>query len=299
MNALSVGAADSPDFLWNRAPYSCFGPGRSPGVVKPDGLAFGGTEREPLVLLNPLSGGLSGVQGTSFASPLVLRTAAAARAMSATALSATALRALLIHRAQRGDKHAVADVGWGKFPDSPEDLLTCMDGEATILYQGHIAAGGTLRIGLPIPAVPMGVDLSITATFCFASPVDPADPVNYTRHGLTIVFRPKGTGTTHPFFSTSGLGTEQDLRRDACKWETVLHRAVTFRADELLDACFDVDHGAREHGLGVDNKLVPALPYVLVATIATAKGEPIYQAVRQKYSVLEPIELRERVRLKS
>lgn len=297
VNALSVGAADSPDFMWRRAPYSCFGPGRSPGIVKPDGLAFGGTESQPLVLLNPLSGGLSGVQGTSFASPLVLRTAAAARALCETPLTATTLRALLIHRAERSTGHDAVDVGWGRFPESPDDLLTCADNEVSVLYQGHISAGGTMRISLPIPAVPLGVRLRITATFCFCSPVDPADPVNYTRHGLTIVFRPRGSGTSASFFSTSSYGNEQDLRRDAYKWETVLHRTCTFGADELLDACFDVDHGARQHGLSVVNNDVPPLPYVLIATIASEKGEPIYQSVMQKYRALAPIRLRERVRL--
>jgi hypothetical protein len=54
----------------------------------------------------------------SFASPLVLRTAAAARAMSETPLTATTLRALLIHRAKRSAGHDTVDVGWGRFPVS-------------------------------------------------------------------------------------------------------------------------------------------------------------------------------------
>ncbi|APW42894.1 S8 family peptidase [Rhodoferax saidenbachensis] len=297
VNALAIGSADSSGFMWGRAAYSCVGPGRSPGLVKPDGLAFGGTESEPLVLLNPLSGGLCGVQGTSFASPLVLRTAAAACAMSETKLSATALRSLLIHRAERGG-HELSHVGWGRFPASAEELLTCSDGEATVLYQGYFTAGGIMRIELPIPAVPLGVRLRITATFCFASPVDPADPVNYTRHGLTIKFRPQGAGSSQPFFSSQTHGSEQELRRDAHKWETVLHRSESFSAAELLDACFDVEHGAREHGEKVVNKNVPSLPYVLVATIASEMGEPVYQAVRQKFSMLTPINLRDRVQLR-
>jgi hypothetical protein len=149
-----------------------------------------------------------------------------------------------------------------------------------------------MRIGLPIPAVPLGVRLRIAATFYFASPVDPADPVNYTRHGLTIVFRPRGAGSSASFFSTSSYGNEQDLRRDAYKWETVLHRTCTFGADELLDACFDVGHGAHESGLSVVNSEVPPLAYVLIATIASEKGERIYQSVMQKYRALAPIRLR-------
>lgn len=297
VNALAIGSADSSDFMWGRAPYSCIGPGRSPGLVKPDGLAFGGTDSNPLILLNPLSGGLCGVKGTSFASPLVLRTAAAARAMSETELSATALRSLLIHRAENGG-HDPTLVGWGRFPGSADELLTCNDGEATVLYQGYFTAGGIMRIELPIPAVPLGVRLRITATFCFSSPVDPADPVNYTRHGLTITFRPRGEGSTHPFFSSLTHGSEQELRRDAHKWETVLHKSDSFPASELLDACFDVAHGAREHGEKVVNKDVPPLPYVLVATIASEMGEPVYQAVRQKFSMLTPIRLRDRIKLR-
>lgn len=155
-----------------------------------------------------------------------------------------------------------------------------------------------MRIGLPIPPVALGVKLRITATFCFASDVDPADPVNYTRHGLTITFRPAGPGSSEPFFSSATHGSEPELRRDAHKWETVLHRSQSYPAELLLNACFDVDHGAREHGLRVDNKTVPPLPYVLVATIASEKGEPVYQAVRQKFEMLTPISLRDRVRLR-
>jgi hypothetical protein len=297
VNALSVGACDSREFMWNRAAYRCYGPGRSPGLVKPDGLAFGGTEQQPLVLLNPLAGGLTGVQGTSFAAPLALRAAAAARAVSATPLSATTLRALMIHRAERAAGHDARDVGWGRFPESPEEILTSGDNEVCVVYQGHIDAGGTMRIGIPVPPVALGVGLTIKATFCFASPVDPADPINYTRHGLTVVFRPRGEGSALPFFSTGNYNSEQDLRSDAYKWETVLHRSLNFAADQLLDACFDVDHGAREHGLKVDNRDVPPLPYVLIVTVSTQKGEPIYQSIMQKYRALAPIQLRERVLL--
>ncbi len=298
VNALAVGAADSREFMWNRASYSCYGPGRSPGLVKPDGLAFGGTEQQPLILLNPLAGGLTGVQGTSFAAPLALRTAAAARAVSATPLSATTLRALMIHRAERAAAHDARDVGWGRFLESPDELLTCGSNEACVIYQGHIEAGKTMRIGIPVPPVALGVGLTIKATFCFASPVDPADPINYTRHGLTVVFRPRGEGSSAPFFSTGNYDTEQDLRSDAYKWETVLHKTANFAADQLLDACFDVDHGARERGLKVNNSDVPPLPYVLIATVSTQKGEPIYQSIMQKYRALRPIQLRERVQLR-
>jgi hypothetical protein len=43
VNALAVGAADTPDAGWARASYSSVGPGRSPGLIKPDLVAFGGS----------------------------------------------------------------------------------------------------------------------------------------------------------------------------------------------------------------------------------------------------------------
>ncbi len=297
VNALAVGSADSREFMWDRAAYSCYGPGRSPGLVKPDGVVFGGTNETPLILFNPLAGGLTGVQGTSFAAPLALRAAAATRALAKTPLSATTLRALMIHRADRFGGHDPRDIGWGRFAESPEQLLTCGDHEVSVLYQGSIAAGARLRIGVPVPPVAMGVKLNITATFCFASSVDAADPVNYTRHGLTVFFRPRGAESSAPFFSKGGYETEHELRHDAHKWETVLHQTAHFEAHELLDACFDVDHGAREHGLAVNNDEATALPYVLVVTVSTQKGEAIYQTVMQKYRMLAPIELRAKIQL--
>ena len=44
VNALSVGAADTEGPGWRRASYSSVGTGRSPGLVKPDVLAFGGSQ---------------------------------------------------------------------------------------------------------------------------------------------------------------------------------------------------------------------------------------------------------------
>ncbi len=76
VNVISVGAATSLTNIWQRAPYSGVGPGRSPGIVKPDGVAFGGSLGEPFMVLSPLPGPVA-VQttGTSFAAPYTLRSA--------------------------------------------------------------------------------------------------------------------------------------------------------------------------------------------------------------------------------
>src|SRR3546814_12403960 len=50
VNAIAVGACDTTSDAWQRAPYSSHGPGRSPGLIKPDGVAFGGSDAPPFIV---------------------------------------------------------------------------------------------------------------------------------------------------------------------------------------------------------------------------------------------------------
>jgi hypothetical protein len=79
VNALAIGATSSDEEDWNRAPYSSIGPGRAPGIVKPDLVQFGGDVGSPFNFLFPGPSMASG-SGTSYAAPMLLRTAAALRA---------------------------------------------------------------------------------------------------------------------------------------------------------------------------------------------------------------------------
>src|SRR5256885_6511383 len=47
---------------------------------------------------------------------------------------------------------------------------------------------------------------------------------------------------------------------------------------------------AREDGLPVKNDEAPSLPYVLIVTVASEMGQPIYQSIMNKYKMLIPIE---------
>jgi hypothetical protein len=51
VNALAIGACDSQDAGWQRATYSSIGPGRSPGLIKPDFVAFGGSLARPFLVI--------------------------------------------------------------------------------------------------------------------------------------------------------------------------------------------------------------------------------------------------------
>ena len=143
MNVLSVGSATSAGSVWQRSIFSCIGPGRSPGFVKPDGLIFGGGVDEPFNVLDA-SLSLSGVEGTSVASPLALRASTSVKVQLGTSLSPLAIRALMVHRADPGS-HNRAEVGWGRFEGDLERLITCDDDESLVVYQGALPVGEHLR----------------------------------------------------------------------------------------------------------------------------------------------------------
>ena len=77
--------------------------------------------------------------------------------------------------------------------------------------------------------------VEIAATFCFATSTDPQDPLNYTRSGLEVRFRPHDGKRKDPrqihadasyFFQAKDVSVEEaDLRADAHKWETTLHKS--------------------------------------------------------------------------
>jgi hypothetical protein len=254
VNVLGVGASDSLGATWKRAPYSSLGPGRSPGMMKPDVLAFGGSRQEPFWVLAPQTGQTSPTAGTSFASPFALRTAIGVRTYLGSVVQPISLKALLIHHSKDGDHHCY-EVGWGRIPSDIEELITCESGEAHILYQGTLEPGKYLRARIPVPNGPIPGKVSITATFCYATETDPQDTINYTRAGLDIKFRPDRTKRTKrdgkiplhpdtmPFFQLKELfNSEEELRRDAHQWETCVKRTRGFLGATLNDPVFDVHY---------------------------------------------------------
>ncbi len=292
VNGLAVGACDNQVSPWLRAPYSSIGPGRSPGIVKPDCVSFGGTENKPFYVLSaqkPISA--VGTFGTSFASPLVLRTAMAVRAHMGEQLNPLALKALLINRTEANDEH-ISEIGWGKIPSDIDALLTCNKGEVRIVYQGTLRPGSYVRLSVPVPKAPIRGMIRITATFCFASRIDPQDSVSYTRSGLDIAFRPDNTKfnnpeqinpNSKPFFSTKKYATESELRRDFHKWETTLHANKNMRGSSLKEPFFDVHHGARERGHLVTSAVADDIPYALVINIEASRVPNIYDEVLIRY----------------
>ncbi|MHB9130004.1 MAG: S8 family peptidase [Armatimonadota bacterium] len=303
VNVLSVGAADCRTGGWKRAPYSSIGPGRRPGYVKPDLLAFGGVPNQPFLALDAqnLSTAIP-VCGTSFASPLALRTAVGVRAHFGSVMSPAAVKAMMIHCCEAGNTPR-RECGWGRIPDSIDEMVLCGPGTVRIMYTGDLSAGQWLRVPIPVPAVQIQGKVTIRATMCFFSPVDPRHPANYTQSGLEITFRPheehlskKGVlPKSSPFFSENKYYayedeylTELERRTELHKWETVVHGERTLYGSSLNNPCFDVHYQTRQGGAAHFNR--EKFAYALIVTVMAPKEPEIYDRVLQRYRTqLEPL----------
>lgn len=295
VNALAIGAADSREDNWGRASYSCIGPGRSPGLIKPEVVAFGGSSAEPFYILDQSLTIAAPDAGTSFAAPYALRMGMGVRAHFGTTLSALAIKSLLVHCSSTGANLPIREVGWGRVPQDLESIVICPDGEARVVYQGELTPGQYLRTPVPLPSGALAGSVSIKATFCFACETDPNDPGNYTRGGLDITFRPHkdkfAKDASHPksasFFRRTDFDTEKELRRDSHKWETTLHRVQSFRHATLKDPMFDVHYQVREAGRAATGDRIR---YALIITVSAPKVLNLYDRIVQRYQTqLEPI----------
>ncbi|MFA6662023.1 MAG: S8 family peptidase [Bacilli bacterium] len=296
VNAVSVGASDSLGEDWERASYSAIGPGRRPGVIKPDLLAFGGSPKQYFhVLLPGKSPSITPVMGTSFAAPLLLRTAVCIRATLGGSISVLAIKALLIDGADR-NKREQREVGWGRIPSDPISLITCPDGISRIIYQGDLVAGKYLRAWIPLPASVHGT-VHLKATLCYATEVDAENSDNYTEAGLDITFRPDISKTnkagdvalTKSFFTNKLYEPENELRNDFWKWETVMCGEKSFRSTTLNRPCFYIHYNARENGMSVYKKKIG---YALVLTIETREIADITKKILDSYPQLIPVQPR-------
>lgn len=305
VNALAIGASNSEASGWMRAPYSCVGPGRAPGLVKPDILQFGGVDTDQFKFVFP-GPSIAEASGTSFATPAVMRIASGVRAHFGSGISTIGIRALLIHSAANPDEHPREEVGWGLVPNDLTAITVCPDGSVRVLYQGHLDPSKVIRTEVPLPPGELEGMVEIAATFCYLCQTDPHTPGDYTRAGLGITFRPHQHRFPKPsppkykpadpdfpesksFFEGVGRNTEQVLRHDSFKWDTTRHARQRFRASSLDRPVFDIHYQAREPG----SKLSPAgaikLPYALVVTVSASKHPDLYDRVVAHYPTLAAI----------
>jgi hypothetical protein len=292
VNCLSVGASDSSAVNWRRASYSSIGPGRSPGVVKPDVLSFGGSDSNPFWIVDPNNPSkTAATMGTSFATPAALRLGLGVRTYLGQVVSPLAIKALLVHCAKDGSGNRT-DHGWGCIPQTLNELILCPDGTARILYQGELTPRKYLRARIPVPNETMAGLVTIRATFCYATQTDPEDPGNYTRSGLDVVFRPHdgdpNEGAEHPksssFFRKKDFSVEQELRHDAHKWETTLHHERRMHGNGLRNPVFDIHYTARDGGGPA--AAPPKIRYALVVSVESPRTKDLYNKIVRRYATL-------------
>jgi hypothetical protein len=317
VNVLSIGAVAARDGKPVRASYSCCGPGRCPGIIKPDGVMFGGSDTSAFGILDSGLGVLE-TCGTSFAAPFALRSAAAIHAQLGSQLQFTrdndnlmplVIRALLIHRAKppltgkRSPKEnwgGDVDVGWGLIEEDSRRLITCDDDEALTIYRGELPVGQYLRADVPMPDAEVQADISIVATLLIATDINPENVGNYTRNGLEITFRPDGTtfipndiGETGPypasdrFFPATRTVPEYQLKVDG-KWEPCRRQGKKYAPGKLKNPYFHIYYHHR-HGLGKDATPKP-IPYVFVVSVKADGINDFYNMITTKYShILTPL----------
>ncbi len=297
VNALTVGASNSLSGTDGRAPYSSKGPGRSPGIVKPDLIAFGGG-KDPFWVSDPDTDGQAiATAGTSYAAPAAMRAGVAARTQFGSVLTPLAIKALLVHSTVNGG-YSQEDVGWGILPNNLDELVVCPDGCVRVVYQDEITASQYRRIRIPLPPNELTGKVYITATFCYATQVDPEHPGNYTKSGLSVVFRPDKAkfsrdeavhADSAAFFQPAKLyNTEQNLRTDAHKWETCLHRRVGKLAKSLNEPVLDIHYNARSEGRG--DSSAEKIRYALIVTVEAPKVKDLYDRVVREYRTqLQPL----------
>ena len=292
VNALAVGACDNHEAPWQRCTYSSVGPGRSPGVVKPDFVEFGGCLQRPFIVLHDgNSFGLEATEGTSFSAPSVLRLGAGLRAHFGDTLSILAIRALLVHTTEACD-HPCEEVGRGRVARSLEDIVLCNDDTVRVVYQGAIAPTRYIRAPIPFPSEIIPGKVAITATLCYPTGVDPHHPGNYTRAGLEPTLRPhdlkrkdlkQAHADSKSFFGRTQSGLiEDELRRDAWKWENCLHTRVSFMGKTLRNPVLDIHYNARLGGRDFAPK--EELPYALVISVHAKNLGDLYDKIVRKYA---------------
>lgn len=302
VNAFSVGACDDA-VPSARAPYSSVGHGRCPGIVKPDGVAFGGTATSPFWTIGADCATLFPTMGTSFASPHAMRAAMGVRARLGPVIAPLGLRALLVHKCA-DEGQPIMEVGWGRICTDVEELVTCASSECHVIYQGELDPRKYLRARIPIPADRLTGKVTITATICIACDTDPDHPVTYTRSGLDVYFRKdrmtvpdgKSNPATSKLFKRHPFMSEMALRNDAYKWETTRRATVTVLGSTLIDPCVDIHYNPRFEGR--DAARPKPVPYAMVISISAPKVADLYDRVLERYRFqLAPLKPRLELRL--
>ena len=323
VNGLGVGAFTERRGIIMHAPYSCRGPGRECGKMKPDLVAFGGCDHTPMHLLSITAGKKIMNSGTSFSTPLV--TAIGGQAVDVVERGTSLLaRTLLIHTARHPSTDPDYLLGHGLVRTTLDGLVRCDDREVTVVFQGDLLASQSVKLPmmLPVGTVKSG-RVQITWTVGALPPVSPNHPSDYTTMCIEDTFYPhaqvfpftnpdpkgkpkvkhlhliddaalvaelKRKGWKQSLLPVSESGniyaTEHEKRALDYKWEPVVRRVAGKMATSLHEP-FLVLHAIPRHNAA------GRVSYAATVTISAPKFEgDLYNAVLRSRPALQPIRLR-------
>jgi hypothetical protein len=299
VNLLSVGSCDSQSSqVWQKAPYSADGDSRNPGRLKPDGLAFGGTKKNPFWVIDQNNSMQTvAVQGSSFAAPLVMRSAVGVKAILGVEMTPLVLKTLLTHTAESAEYMPRRSQGWGRFCIDIPRLIECAASCYTIVYNGVLKPKSYKRLNIAMPKALSGA-VTIKATLCFTTAVDPPHPCNYSRSAIEVTFRTdkgnmapgKLNAPPTPFFGNLPGMTESQLRQEM-KWETSQRATKQLEGDKLVEPVFDLHYVPRENGH--DTYDAPEIPYAMIVTVEALSHPAPHSAIARRYadklSILAPV----------
>lgn len=325
VHGLGVGAFTLDRAVPVHAPYSCRGPGRECGKVKPDIAAFGGCENTPIHLVSTASGQKALWWGTSFAAPLASRMNA--QAIDSFERSSALLgRALLVHTAEYPGKKTDAKksdalLGHGCLSETIDDVLMCDDHNVTVVFQGAMLPSQMVKLPIPWPLISIPGKIRIHWTVAALAPVDPMHPGDYTSCCLEETFYPnaqkykfrppKGvTGKEKvlhliddaaeiadllskdykqagwPETDSGNVYMDEKERRLDCKWESIVRRTKSKYAKGVESPLMTL------HAIG-RNGAHERFDYVVIVTLEAPKFEgDLYTEIRQQFPALAPIRLR-------
>lgn len=73
----------------------------------------------------------------------------------------------------------------------------------------------------------------------------------------------------------------------------------TFNKDTLKDPCFDVIYYGRDCGMPVEVEELQNLAYVLIVLLKAKETPELYNNIRQRYQTLQPIQIKQQIRIQS
>ena len=329
VNALGVGSATAhaPQPRWTRAPYSCTGPGRAGGRIRPSVVSFGGTTGNEFLGVDR-NGQMLQAEGTSFATPLVTHALAGVLAdLGDQRATANVLRAFAAHFTERARPHRYPEVGYGRLPGRLDADMVGTRNAATVMYEGTFSRGQAVALPLPIPrGLRPDAKLNVRWTLALTAPVDPKDPVEYTQVGVELTYRPNASvryftrpgaaprlvntaidrqeaqalmaqgwaPSEHPAAKTPTGGDRSEyILREEGKWDTLRQARLRAFARDLDGPRLDLNYVARDEGRLATG--TPDLPYCLVVTVTAPPDIDLFDAVLTEFPVLTRVPLRLRV----